>query len=116
MEKTPSGRGEWVIKLKPLPKIVENVKNVDPDVYLVGFKAEYGVSDEELVNRAHKRLLGAGMDLIVANDVARKGVGFGTETNEVFIIDPDRRVDHLGLRSKEEIAREILDRVKAHLA
>jgi phosphopantothenoylcysteine decarboxylase/phosphopantothenate--cysteine ligase len=116
MEKTPSGRGEWVIKLKPLPKIVENVKNVDPDVCLVGFKAEYGVSDEELVNRAHKRLLGAGMDLIVANDVARKGVGFGTETNEVFIIDPDRQVDHLGIRSKEEIAREILDRVKAHLA
>ncbi|TRO49294.1 bifunctional phosphopantothenoylcysteine decarboxylase/phosphopantothenate--cysteine ligase CoaBC [Candidatus Bathyarchaeota archaeon] len=112
MEKTPSGRSEWVIQLKPLPKVVENVKKVDPGVYLVGFKAEYGVSDEELIDRAYKRLIGAGMDLIVANDVARKGVGFGTETNEVFIVDGKRSVIHLDLMSKHEVAKCVLDRVK----
>ncbi|MFH0850109.1 MAG: bifunctional phosphopantothenoylcysteine decarboxylase/phosphopantothenate--cysteine ligase CoaBC [Candidatus Bathyarchaeota archaeon] len=115
MEKTPSGKNEWVLQLKPLPKIVENVKKVDPEVYLVGFKAEYGVSDEELIDRAYKRLKGAGMDLIVANDVARKGVGFGTETNEVFIVDGARTVTHLDIMSKREVARCILDCVKANV-
>ena len=115
MEKTPSGKNEWALLLKPLPKVVENVKKVDPEVYLVGFKAEYGVSDEELIDRAYKRLKGAGMDLIVANDVARKGVGFGTETNEVFIVDGARSVTHLDIMSKREVARHILDCVKAHV-
>jgi len=115
MEKTPSGKKEWVLQLKPLPKVVENVKKADPEVYLVGFKAEYGVSDEELIDRAYKRLKGAGMDLIVANDVARKGVGFGTDTNEVFIIDGERKVIHLDVMSKREVAGRILDSVKAHV-
>lgn len=115
MEKTPSGKNEWALLLKPLPKVVENVKKVDPEVYLVGFKAEYSVSDEELIDRAYKRLKGANMDLIVANDVARKGVGFGTETNEVFIVDDARSVTHLDIMSKWEVARRILDCVKAHV-
>jgi len=111
MEKTPSGRGEWIIELKPLPKVVENVKKVDPDIYLIGFKAEYGVSDEELINRAYDRMIGAGMDLIVANDVSGEGVGFGTDTNEVYIVDPERRIEHLKA-SKYEIAAKILDRIR----
>jgi phosphopantothenoylcysteine decarboxylase/phosphopantothenate--cysteine ligase len=115
MEKTPSGKKEWVLQLKPLPKIVENVKKADPEVYLVGFKAEYGVSDEELIDRAYKRLKGAGMDLIVANDVARKGVGFGTDTNEVFIIDVMQNVTHLDIMNKRVVAGRILDIIKERI-
>lgn len=111
MEKTPSGRQEWVIYLKPLPKVVENVKKIDPEVFLIGFKAEYAISDEELIDRAYKRMKGAGMDLIVANDVAREKTGFGTDTNEVFIIDPEHRVTHLNLQPKIEIAKRILDEI-----
>ena len=109
MEKTPSGKREWVIELKPLPKVVENVKKVDPDIYLVGFKAEYGVSEEELVKRAYDRMIDAGMDLIVANDVSKEGVGFGADANEVYIVDPERKVEHVKA-SKYEIAARILDR------
>lgn len=114
MEKTPSGKDEWIIKLKPLPKVIENVKKVDADVYLIGFKAEYGITDEELIKRSHKRMVEAGMDLIVANDVARKGTGFGTDTNEVFIIDPDKTVEHVKVSSKYKVATKILDQVVAH--
>jgi len=111
MEKTSSGRSGWSIELKPLPKIVENVKRVDPDIYLVGFKAEYGISDDELIERAHKRMVEAGMDLIVANDVSREGAGFGTETNEVFIVDGGRGVERVS-SSKTEVSKRILDRVR----
>ena len=68
------------------------MKTVDSRVYLVGFKAEYSVSDRELIDRSYKRMIEAGMDLIVANDVARKNTGFGTDTNEVFIIDPLKNI------------------------
>jgi phosphopantothenoylcysteine decarboxylase/phosphopantothenate--cysteine ligase len=108
MIKTPSDRESWTIELKPLPKIVDHVRKVDPGIFLVGFKAEFNVSDEELVERAYERLKASGMDLIVANDVAREGVGFGKETNEVFIIDGERRAVHIPLTGKDEIARVLV--------
>ena len=115
IEKTPSGKDEWIIKLKPLPKVVENVKKIDPEIYLVGFKAEYNLTDEELVKRAQERLIGAGMDLIVANDVAREKTGFGVDTNEVFILDSEKKVDHINLTDKYSIGAKILDRVKENI-
>lgn len=115
MEKTSSGKEEWNIKLIPLPKVIENVKKIDPDVYLVGFKAEYNLTDDELVQKSYDRMIDVGMDLIVANDVAREKTGFGFDTNEVFIIDPDKNVHHIDLVSKYIVANEILDLVKNHI-
>ena len=115
MEKTSSGKEEWNIKLIPLPKVIENVKKIDPDVYLVGFKAEYNLTDDELVQKSYDRMIDVGMDLIVANDVAREKTGFGFDPNEVFIIDPDKNVHHIDLVSKYIVANEILDLVKNHI-
>ena len=115
MEKTPSGKDEWNIRLKSLPKIVENVKKIDPEIYLVGFKAEYNLSDEELIKRAFDRMIGADMDLIVANDVSREKTGFGTDTNEVFIIDRQKTVHHVNLVDKYVVATRILNVVKDHI-
>ncbi|MBT3283372.1 bifunctional phosphopantothenoylcysteine decarboxylase/phosphopantothenate--cysteine ligase CoaBC [Candidatus Bathyarchaeota archaeon] len=111
MEKTPSGKDEWVIQLKPLPKVIENVKKIDADVFLVGFKAEFDLSNEELIQRSYDRMVGAGMDLIVANDVSRKNAGFGTDTNEVFIIGTEKQVLHVAMASKYDVASKILDSV-----
>ncbi|MFQ6053773.1 MAG: bifunctional phosphopantothenoylcysteine decarboxylase/phosphopantothenate--cysteine ligase CoaBC, partial [Candidatus Bathyarchaeia archaeon] len=108
MVKTPSGMEKWSLELRPLPKIVEQVKKIDPSVFLVGFKAEFDTSNEALVERAYKRLRETGMDLIVANDVSREGAGFGSDTNEVFIIDPEREVVHIPLSDKDEIAGRLL--------
>lgn len=108
MVKTPSDRESWTIELKPLPKIVDHVRRVDPSIFLIGFKAEFNVSDEVLVERAYERLKASGMDLIVANDVAREGAGFGKDTNEVFIVDGERNVIHIPLTGKDEIAKTLL--------
>jgi len=53
-----------------------------------------------------------GMDLIVANDVAREGIGFGADTNEVFIIDTEGNTTHIPVTGKGEIAERLLSIVK----
>lgn len=115
MEKTPSDQGTWVLKLKALPKVIAQVKKADSSVILIGFKAEYNISEEELVDRSFKRLKEMKMDLIVANDVSKEGRGFNVDTNEVWIIDRERNILHVPLTSKREIAEKLVDKVKALL-
>ena len=88
---------------------------MDKEIFLVGFKAEYNVSDRELIDRATRRLEEVDMDLIVANDVARENAGFCSDTNEVFIIDKEGSVTHVPLTWKREIADRLLKMVRDKL-
>ena len=97
------------LRLKPTVKIVDCVKRISPRTFLVAFRAEYRLPREKLIESAHKRLLQAKADLIVANDVGKKGVGFGTDTNEVYIIDKQKNIVHVPLAEKREVARRILN-------
>ncbi len=100
------------LKLKPTAKIIDSVKKVSPRTFLVAFRAEYKLPKKELIDSAYKRLLEAKADLIVVNDVGKKGVGFGTDTNEVFIIDKKKNIMHVQLAKKREVARKILDVIR----
>jgi phosphopantothenoylcysteine decarboxylase/phosphopantothenate--cysteine ligase len=97
------------LKLKPTTKIIDSVKRISPRTFLVAFRAEYKRPKAELIESAHKRLMEAKADIIVVNDVGKKGAGFGTETNEVFIVDGEKRVVHVPLAKKREVAAKILD-------
>ena len=77
-----------------------------PRPYLVGFAAETGS-----LERAADKLRRKGLDLLVANDVAEPGSGFGTDTNRVTILDADGGRSELPLMPKRGVADEILDRV-----
>jgi phosphopantothenoylcysteine decarboxylase/phosphopantothenate--cysteine ligase len=112
MEKTPSDQGEWTLKLKALPKIIAEVKKADPNVFLVGFKAEFNISEEELIERSYKRLKEMKMNLIVANDVSKEKRGFNVDTNEVWIVNPKRKILHVALTSKRDVAAKLLDEVR----
>ncbi|MEM4699888.1 MAG: bifunctional phosphopantothenoylcysteine decarboxylase/phosphopantothenate--cysteine ligase CoaBC [Candidatus Nezhaarchaeales archaeon] len=114
--KIPSGSPHIEVRLEGRPKVWEVVRRLAPEAVFVGFKAEYGVSDEELVERAYSRLVEAGMDFIVANDLARQGCGFSVDTNEVFIVDRERRVVHVPLSPKSRVAEAVLDLVAKELA
>ena len=100
---------ELTVKMKPTPKIIDAVKKVSPGTFLVAFRAEHNLSDEELIQSAYKRLKKAKADLIAANDIGRKGVGFECETNEVFIVDPNKKVVHVPLTTKREVAKRLFD-------
>ena len=74
----------------------------------VGFAAE---TEQVLVRNAHAKIAKKGLDLIAANDVTAAGSGFGTDTNQVTIIDKSGAAETLPLLSKREVAHRLLDRV-----
>jgi phosphopantothenoylcysteine decarboxylase/phosphopantothenate--cysteine ligase len=109
------------LELEPTPDVLAQIarivrgtdSNGDPTAqavvarpYLVGFAAETGSLD-----RALDKLRRKGVDLLVANDVAEAGSGFGTETNRVSILAADGGRDDLPLLSKRDVADRLLDRV-----
>lgn len=95
------------IDLKPTLKIIRQIKKVNPNIFLVGFKAEFNITRKELINRAKKQIFDAGTDIVVANDVSQDECGFGSDKNEVLIIGDD--VLTVPLASKDEIAKTIMD-------
>ncbi|ACK67603.1 phosphopantothenoylcysteine decarboxylase/phosphopantothenate/cysteine ligase [Rippkaea orientalis PCC 8801] len=64
--KTPSGEALQSIKLIPTLKVIEEVKNKFPSLYMVTFKYQEQVSHEELMNIAHERI-NQGYPVVVAN-------------------------------------------------
>jgi phosphopantothenoylcysteine decarboxylase/phosphopantothenate--cysteine ligase len=83
---------------------------LSPRPVLVGFAAETGDLSRAAAKLARKRV-----DLLVANDVAQAGSGFGTSTNRVTILSADGTEEALPLLPKREVAERILDRVAAAL-
>ncbi len=93
------------LKLEPTPKIIEKIREIDSNINIIGYKAEVGVDNEELISKAKKKLDTA--DMIVANDVS--DYGFGTDKNEVYLITKEE-VKHLPLKDKKELATDIWDK------
>lgn len=108
---THSGRIE--LALEPTKKIVDGIKKMSKHSLLVAFKADHGVSESVLTERAFKKLQECGADFVVANDLGKKGAGAGSDQNEVLIIDKKKQVIRVSLQSKAAVARKLLD-VVAH--
>jgi phosphopantothenoylcysteine decarboxylase/phosphopantothenate--cysteine ligase len=75
---------------------------------IVGFAAETGS-----LERAPDKAVRKGVDLLVANDVAAAGSGFGSATNQVTLITPGAAPEEWPLLSKREVADRLLDRLVA---
>ncbi len=109
-QKIPTnGAEKLVIELEPTPKIVDKVKRLSPSAFVVAFRAVYDVNETELQKDALARLKKAGADMIVANDVSGKGVGFEADENEVTVIAPDGKTTFLPKADKLILASRIMD-------
>ena len=106
---------EWELKLVRVEKLVDGVKRLRPETFLVAFKAEYGVSDEELIDRAYRKLLESNADMVFANDVGRKGVEMGSDEVEGFLIDKDKNVVAIRRMSKRMAAKLLVEEVAKRL-
>ena len=95
------------LNLKPTTKIIRQIKEINPDIFLVGFKAEFNISKSEMIECARRQIENAGTDLVIANDISKDNCHFGSDNNEVLIVDDD--VLTIPLASKREIAKTIFD-------
>ena len=78
---------------------------------VIGFSAE----TEELEKNAIQKLNDKRCDLIIANDVSNKSIGFDTNCNEVTIYYKNKNKEKINKTKKSIIAENIVDRVLSEL-
>jgi phosphopantothenoylcysteine decarboxylase / phosphopantothenate---cysteine ligase len=74
---------------------------------IVGFALE---TEQEQAN-ALKKLESKNFDLIVLNSLNDKGAGFGHDTNKITLIDRQQKTRTFELKSKKEVAHDIVEAI-----
>lgn len=100
---------ELNLELTPTTKIFEKIKGMNERIFLVGFKAEYSLKEGIMKKKAINILKKAKADMIIANDVSKDV--FGSDFNEVLIIDKKGRAKKIKRADKRVIAEKIIDEV-----
>lgn len=105
-----SSDNDLSLNLRRLPKILEQVREINSNIFIVGFKAEAGLSEGDLIKKATNKKNQYDVDLMVANDILVEGAGPGCEDNEVYLISDDG-CEKLCFDSKWHISQKIIDRI-----
>lgn len=91
-----------LVKTKDILKSLGKIKTKDQ--LLVGFALE---TNDELEN-AKKKLVSKNLDFIVLNSLQDKGAGFKHDTNKITIVDKSNKITKFELKSKAEVAKDIV--------
>jgi len=94
----------FILELEKTKDILASLGAIKTKQILVGFALE---TDNELENTKGK-LKKKNLDLIVLNSLKDKGAGFKSDTNKVTIIDSKNNIKTYKLKSKAEVATDIL--------
>ncbi len=106
-EKIKKTGGTMTLELVRNPDILGSARNQFAyQGVLVGFAAE----TEDLEENARSKLESKGCDLVVANDVSRKDIGFDVNDNEVLLVFPDR-TEQPPKDTKQHLAHIILEHI-----
>lgn len=97
-------QGEHIqIALSQNPDIVASVAALVDRPFTVGFAAE----TDDVLQYAKSKLKNKNLDMIIANDVSKPGLGFNSEDNEVYVVSGDGQIK-LDRQSKHSIAEKIV--------
>ncbi len=100
---------EITLTLVKNPDILKDLcgrkKNAKP--LIIGFCAE----SENLIENAKEKISKKGCDYLIANDISRKDIGFGSDYNEVTILDKKGGMKKLERADKKTIARKIFEEI-----
>ena len=96
------------IKLELTKDIISEASNIKNNKqFIVGFALE----NENEIDNAIKKLTEKKLDLIILNSLNDKGAGFSYDTNKISIIDADKNIDNFDVKSKDEVARDIFNKI-----
>jgi len=108
-KKVKREKGEINIELKPTRDIAQSIGEMKKNnQILIGFALE---TDNEIDN-AFSKLKKKNLDFIVLNSLNDHGAGFNFDTNKVTIIDSNNNITKFELKSKKEIALDIIQLVR----
>jgi phosphopantothenoylcysteine decarboxylase/phosphopantothenate--cysteine ligase len=107
-KKLKKEKSDFLLRLKPTTDIAKTLGSAKKATQiLAGFALE---TDNEIAN-AKDKLTRKNLDLIILNSLNENGAGFGHDTNKITIIDRNNIIDKFELKSKEEAAKDILDKI-----
>ena len=100
--------GNLTIKFQRTQDILKYVgDNKQEGQKIIGFAAE----TNNLIEYAKEKIVKKNLDYIVANDISKKDIGFGSDDNEVYIIDKHDNIKKIDKSNKNNIAKAIVDEI-----
>lgn len=100
----------FTIELEKTKDILASLGEVKENQFLIGFALE----TENEIENAKLKIQKKNLDLIVLNSLQDEGAGFGKPTNKITFIDKDFQIQPMDLKSKEEVAIDIINKVIQH--
>jgi phosphopantothenoylcysteine decarboxylase/phosphopantothenate--cysteine ligase len=112
-EKIKKKQKALTIKLAPTNDILFELGQMKTKTqFLCGFALE----TENVMSNAMLKLKRKNLDMIVVNSLKDQGAGFHEETNKISIIDPSNKITNFDLKSKKEVAEDIVKFIIERLA
>ncbi len=106
-QKIKKNESTFSIELEKTKDILASLGEQKKNKFLIGFALE----TENEIEHAKQKIQKKNLDLIVLNSLNDKGAGFGQPTNKVTFISKDFEIEPKELKSKEEVAQDIINKV-----
>ena len=103
---------DLILRLKPTKDIAEALGKMKKGSQII---AGFALETHNEIDNAAAKLERKNLDMIIMNSLRDKGAGFGYDTNRITIIDSNNNIDKFELKSKEEAARDILNKIVSML-
>jgi phosphopantothenoylcysteine decarboxylase/phosphopantothenate--cysteine ligase len=104
-KKIKKQKGDLKLELTATKDILNELGKLKKKQCLVGFALE----TENVLDYAKEKLKNKNLDLIIANSATEKGAGFTVDTNKITIIDKHNKISNFELKSKQEVANDIVN-------
>ncbi len=112
--KIKSSKKSLVVRLKQVPKMINQIKKIQKNVFLVGFKAETNLSRKALEDIAKKKMKESKADLMIANDVGSSRYKKNLDYNEILLVNSGKAISS-GWKRKEKIAKIIRKEIEKRI-
>jgi phosphopantothenoylcysteine decarboxylase/phosphopantothenate--cysteine ligase len=106
-QKIKKSEATFSIELEKTKDILATLGEQKKNQFLIGFALE----TENEIEHAKQKIQKKNLDLIVLNSLKDSGAGFGSPTNKVTFISKDFSIEPKELKSKEEVAQDIINKV-----
>lgn len=106
-QKIKKTESAFTIELEKTKDILASLGSTKKNQFLIGFALE----TENEIDNAKLKIQKKNLDLIVLNSLNDEGAGFGKPTNKVTFIDNEFNIEPMDLKSKEDVAVDIINKV-----